>query len=115
MNDTHKARLEEEKTRLEAQLSTVGRRNPSNPNDWEATALETEREPDPTDQAIQLDTYQENEAVLTDLEIRYNDVKSALERIDSGTYGICEVGGETIEAERLEADPTARTCMAHIS
>lgn len=115
MNDTHKARLEEEKTRLEAQLSTVGRRNPSNPNDWEATALDSEREPDPNDRATQLDTYQENEVVLTDLEIRYNDVTSALARIDAGTYGVCEVGGEPIEPERLDADPAARTCTAHIS
>jgi RNA polymerase-binding transcription factor DksA len=115
MNDIHKARLEEEKARLEAQLSTVGRRNPSNPNDWEATAMDSEPEPDPNDRATQLDAYQENETVLTDLEIRYNDVKAALARIDAGTYGICEVGGEAIEPERLEADPAAHTCTAHIA
>jgi RNA polymerase-binding transcription factor DksA len=115
MNETYKARLEEEKARLEAELQTVGRRNPSNPNDWEATATNTQREPDPNDQARQLDEFQENTAVLTDLEVRYNDVKDALSRIEAGTYGKCEVCGEAIETDRLEADPAARTCKEHLN
>ena len=31
-----------------------------------------------------------------------------------GTYGSCEISGEAIEVERLEANPAARTCKAHI-
>ena len=31
----------------------------------------------------------------------------------SGTYGICEVSGEEIPFERLEAMPTATTCIQH--
>ena len=39
----------------------------------------------------------------------------ALERIEKGTYGICEVGNEEIEEDRLNANPAARTCKAHLN
>lgn len=41
------------------------------------------------------------------------DVKHALEKIEAGTYGVCEVSGEPIPLERLEAMPTATTCIEH--
>lgn len=36
------------------------------------------------------------------------EINEALKRIDSGTYGICEMSGETIPEERLEALPFTR-------
>jgi RNA polymerase-binding protein DksA len=39
------------------------------------------------------------------------EVESALSRIDAGTYGQCETCGRPIAPERLEARPTARTCV----
>lgn len=115
MTDAHayKGRLEEEKTRLEAQLSTVGRRNPSNPNDWEAVPQGTGQEPDETDAADLQEGYGENTAILNDLEIRLTSVTDALARIENGTFGKCLVGGEDIEETRLDADPSAKTCIAH--
>ena len=117
MTDTtiFKTRLEEEKITLEAELQTLGRRNPSNPADWEALPTDTGQESDPNDAADLIENYEENTAILKDLEIRYNDVLAALARIDAGTYGICEVSGEEIESERLNADPAAKTCIAHIA
>ena len=111
--NAYRARLEEEKTRLEGELETVGRRNPSNPNDWEPVQNETGQEADPGDQAQLMDNYQENTAILTDLENRYNEVKDALARIDAGTYGTCRICGKEIEAERLDAEPAADTCKEH--
>ncbi|MBP6868638.1 MAG: hypothetical protein KBC16_00830 [Candidatus Pacebacteria bacterium] len=110
----YKARLEEEKVRLEAELSTLGRRNPSNPNDWEALPQSVGQESDPNDAADLIEGYEENTAILKDLETRYNDVLAALVRITEGTYGTCEISGEEIEVERLTADPAARTCMGHM-
>lgn len=40
------------------------------------------------------------------------EIDYALRRIEEGTYGICEVGGEPIVIERLEAIPWARCCVA---
>ncbi len=112
--NTYKPRLEEEKVRLESELSSVGRRNPSNPADWEPIPEDTGQEADPNDRADKLEGYEANSAILNDLELRYNDVLSALDRIEKGTYGVCEVSGEDIEADRLNADPAAKTCKAHL-
>lgn len=116
MNIEHfRTRLTEEKTRLEAELATVGRKNPSNPNDWEALPEETGLEADPNDRADQMEEYGNNTAILKDLENRYNDVLAALARIENGTYGICTVSGDPIEEDRLEADPAASTSKAHMN
>ena len=40
-------------------------------------------------------------------------VERALGRLDEGTYGTCEVCGSPIDAERLAAAPTTRTCAQH--
>lgn len=37
-----------------------------------------------------------------------NEIEEAIDRIHKGTYGICEVTGEPIKAERLEAVPFTR-------
>lgn len=110
----YKARLLEEKETLEGSLSSIGRRNPHNPSDWEAVASEKGMESDQNDQAENLESYAENTAILSDLEIRYNSVLSALARIEEGTYGVCSVSGEKIEEARLGADPAATTCKAHL-
>lgn len=116
MNTEHfRTRLTEEKSTLEAELATVGRKNPSNPSDWEPVPEDPSMEADPNDQADQMEEFGNNNAILVDLEKRYNDVVAALERIEAGTYGICEVSGEQIEEERLEADPAARTSKAHMN
>jgi RNA polymerase-binding transcription factor DksA len=39
------------------------------------------------------------------------DVRAALQRVAEGRYGICERCGRPIPSERLEARPTARTCV----
>lgn len=115
MDTTHfKEKLTAEKTQLESELSSVGRRNPSNPKDWEATPGDHGPEADPTDVADTSEAFQENQAILEDLEVRYNNVTKALEKIELGTFGTCEIGGETIEEDRLEANPAARTCKTHM-
>jgi len=42
-------------------------------------------------------------------------VDTALSRIDQGTFGICEQCHESIEAERLLADPLVRFCLDHLT
>lgn len=112
---TFKTKLEEEKVTLEAELSTVGRRNPSNPADWEPVPQETGQEADPNDAADHIEHFEENTAILKELETRYNEVLAALARIEDGSYGTCSIGGEPIEEDRLNADPAATTCKAHLN
>ena len=42
-------------------------------------------------------------------------VDSALERIDNGSYGICDVCNDPIEADRLIADPLITVCLDHLN
>jgi len=43
------------------------------------------------------------------------EVDSALARIEDGSYGICESCHDTIERDRLIADPLVRFCLDHLS
>ena len=49
-------------------------------------------------------------SILESLEGQMADLEDALRRVDEGTYGVCEVCGEPILEERMEAVPTARFC-----
>jgi sigma-B regulation protein RsbU (phosphoserine phosphatase) len=44
-----------------------------------------------------------------------NSVDEALARINAGTFGICEVCNEPVEAERLLCNPLMRFCLDHLS
>ena len=110
-----KQRLESEKVTLEEQLATVGQPSTTNPGEWEAIQKDTAQESDMHDQADHLDEYQENRAIVDVLNSQHREVVAALNRIENGTYGFCEVCNEEIESDRLEADPSAKTCKAHMS
>ena len=111
-----KQKLEEEKATLERELEHIGRKNPSNPKDWEAKPDEPDvaKTADPNEAADRIESFEENSAVLKELETRYNNVLRALKKIEDGTYGICEVSKQPIEPKRLEANPAARTCTEHM-
>lgn len=112
--EVYKKALEEERERLIAGLSSVGRRNPSNPKDWEAVPDETGQAPDILDAGEIIEGFGQNAAILSDLEARYQLVLEALQRIQDGTYGACSVCGVEIETDRLSAEPAATTCKAHL-
>lgn len=44
-----------------------------------------------------------------------DEIDSALAKFDSGLYGICESCRDTIECDRLIADPLVRFCLDHLS
>lgn len=104
-----------EKARLEAELATVGKQNPQNPQDWDAIPGDRDDDrSDENDNADALEDLVNDEAIVRKLEAQLLDVNQALEGIEKGTYGACEVCGGAIEADRLEANPAARTCKAHM-
>lgn len=106
-----KKKLLDEKEKLEGELKTVGHINPDNPNDWEPTPSDINtRESDPNKRADYIEEYENNTAILKQLETQLLDVNHALKKMDEGTYGICEDLGTEIPRGRLEANPAARTC-----
>jgi RNA polymerase-binding transcription factor DksA len=52
--------------------------------------------------------------LLDDLTTGLSEVQAALERLDSGTYGLCEHCGDSIDDSALESSPTAVLCEAHL-
>ncbi len=67
--------------------------------------------PDPTDRASQ-ESDQFFTLRLRDRERKLlNKIKEALQRIEDGTYGICEMCGEEIGIERLKARPVTTLCI----
>src|SRR5204863_8755544 len=44
-----------------------------------------------------------------------HEVDAALERFESGTYGMCEVCHDPVESDRLIANPLERFCLDHLN
>ncbi|MBI2099805.1 MAG: hypothetical protein HYT48_00485 [Candidatus Vogelbacteria bacterium] len=97
-----KKKLEREKAELDQDLAQIE----------SVKEAETEFRDEVADQLEDLD---ERQALQMTLTARLKEVERALEKITAGQYGICEVGGEPIEPERLGADPAARTCKRHLN
>lgn len=55
----------------------------------------------------------ENLSLAAALRDQLSDVEGALQRIDEGRYGLCEICGNEIGAARLEAMPATPFCIAH--
>ncbi len=113
-HNAYRTRLEEMLRLITEELKTVGIHNPENPSDWVAKT-----EPNDTDDADEnltadhIEDWNERVALVAELEARYNNIVAALERTKNGSFGTCEICGETIESERLDVNPAARTCIAH--
>jgi RNA polymerase-binding transcription factor DksA len=109
-----KSLLEAEKIRLIEELSTVGKPNPGVPGDWQAVPTDLDSDSaDENEVADEIEEFGENSSIVEKLEAQLRDVEDALAKIESGTYGICEVCGEEIPVERLRVNPSARTLVEH--
>lgn len=117
MNTEHlKEALQKEKTLLENELGAVGRQNAQTPGGWEPTPAPIDiLHADPSEVAEGIEEFEGRAAVEVELENRLLSVTQALKRIEDGTYGLCRVCGEAIENDRLEANPAADTCKAHLN
>lgn len=67
--------------------------------------------PDPNDRATQ-ESDRTFELRIRDRERKLlNKIREALEKIDNGTFGICEMCGEEISEARLKARPVTTYCI----
>ncbi|MDD2316675.1 MAG: RNA polymerase-binding protein DksA [Desulfobacterales bacterium] len=84
-----------------------------NQADDTVSGMTTQKEnlPDPTDRAS-LEADRNFMLRIRDRENKLiKKIREALERIDNGTYGICETCGEEIAIERLKARPVTTQCF----
>ena len=66
---------------------------------------------DDADHAAMRGSLDEEVARAEELQHQLDEVRAAMERMDSGTYGSCERCGNEIPAERLELFPTTTLCV----
>lgn len=97
-----KKKIEGELALVEKEIADTGR------PDIDKTATEKDEVAD------RFEAQEESASEGDALRARRDELKSALAKIGAGTYGACEVSGEEIEEDRLEANPAAKTCKAHI-
>ena len=111
-----KTKLELEKKDIETSLQGIAVKG-SRENVWENAETEKE-DPVPSDRmetAESITEYETNAGVVSVLDERLLEISAALLRIEDGTYGICQICGNTIETERLEANPSSSTCKTHLN
>lgn len=86
----------------------------SDTGDWQGASVGFEGQAsDPNDVADQIEELATNVPLVEELEVKHTDVVEALERMEQGIYGVCEVSGEPIPLARLKANPSARTTIEH--
>jgi DnaK suppressor protein len=75
-----------------------------------SVASNADDEHDPEGQTIAYERAQLT-AVLEATRRHVTELEDAVQRLDAGAYGVCEICGNPIPPERLEARPTARRCV----
>lgn len=108
MEDLKRALLEE-KTKLEEDLSRIAVSINKKDGEYEPVmeSIGTDRE----DNTTEVEQFADNLPVEAALEKKLQDIILALEKMDKGTYGICENCNEEIDIKRLEINPSAKTCI----
>jgi len=110
-----KKKLEDERALLVKELNTIAVQSTDNPDNWDAKPTDVNnRSADLNKLADNIEEQENNESIINNLEKQLLDVKEALEKIEEGRYGLCEVSGEMIPKGRLEANPAARTTIENI-
>jgi RNA polymerase-binding transcription factor DksA len=109
-----KNKLLAEKAAIEDALSGIGSKNPRSVSGWEATSGNMEVDTaDENESADKLEELEENTGIADQLERQLGDINAALAKIETGTYGICEICGQPIERDRLEANPSSKISIKH--
>jgi len=67
----------------------------------------------PGDEGTALYDRQRDYALDEHVEVELEEINEALHALNEDTYGICQVCGENIPLERLEAVPTTKYCIKH--
>ena len=102
--------LEEEKKRLETELSRFSHRNlKSTETNFEANFPNLGDKED--ENASEVAQFSDNLSLEDELEKALRDVTSALSQIEKGEYGVCKYCHQTIDERRLIARPTSSSCL----
>ncbi|OGH85993.1 MAG: hypothetical protein A2493_03250 [Candidatus Magasanikbacteria bacterium RIFOXYC12_FULL_33_11] len=104
------ALLQEQKTKLVADLEKFAKKDPHVNNEYETSYSEYGDDVDENTQEVT--EYLANKPVELQLEKELKDVDKALKSLKDGTYGICKYCKQPIEEKRLRARPTSGACVS---
>ena len=105
-----RARLEEERERLTDAVDFLEHENPGSLTD-ELGDLATANANHLADTATAMFDRELDQGLAEGAQQTLQDIEDALRKIEEGSYGVCEICGEPIGAERLSAIPWARLCI----
>lgn len=108
--DELKQALESEKKSIQKDLEGFADKDKHLKDNWK-TRYPNMEDSDRSEQADELQKYDNELSLEYSLELKLRDVNAALEKIARGGYGGCEKCGKIIEKERLLACPEAKTCL----
>jgi RNA polymerase-binding protein DksA len=102
-----RARLETERQRLQAEIDDLQTKVESADARREGSPF-GKREEEATE------SFELEKRLALEKQVRANlaEVEHALDKLSKGTYGLCDVCGQPIHADRLEAMPHANLCMS---
>lgn len=113
-NEAYKKTLDEELETLTQELSALGSQDPET-GIWEADPEDINpNDPNNNEMADRFEDFEERSSKLSTLKERYEEITSALKKIEDDSYGTCQTCGSQIEEDRLSANPAAKTCKAHM-
>jgi RNA polymerase-binding protein DksA len=107
----YRKRLEEEKVRLLHAVGFLERENPGSISDELGELAEGGSDNHLADTATAMYDRELDEGLEEGARDTLAEIDAALQRIEDGTYGICEVCGKPIGADRLSAIPWTRLCI----
>jgi len=106
-----RARLEEERARLSGAARFLDRENPGSMEDELGELTDGSGDNHLGDMATITYDRELDDGLEEGVQQTIAEIDAALDRMDAGTYGLCEVCGKPIGAERLAAIPWARLCI----
>lgn len=107
----HRKKLEDEKGRLLHAVGFLERENPGSISDELGEVAEGGTDNHLGDTATAMYDRELDEGLEEGARDTLAEIDAALQRIEDGTYGICEGCGKPIGAERLSAIPWTRLCI----
>ena len=102
-------RLEEERTRLQGIREGIQREQDDAIDDAGSELSSFDQHPG--DSGTETFEMEKNVSLLEQVNDELLEVEAAFQRLERGTYGICQVCGRPIGDERLEAMPATRFCV----
>lgn len=105
-----KENLIKEKEEILEQLKRFAEKEGGIENNWKASFPQFNGSSSMEEEADEVEEYATRLSLEFNLETRLKEIDRAIERIEKGTYGICEKCKTEIEEERLKANPIANLC-----